>query len=104
LIVKDAFTIGSVPFVVSGSVAALADNVRSGMFNGYGNGWQANVTWTFPLVGPLRGNLSGQYTAINASGDVLGVPLTFGNQTWQFGGGVSVSFPVESGPFRLGPW
>ncbi len=106
LIVKDTFTVGSVPFVLSGSVAGLADNVKSGLFNGDGGGWQANATLTFPLVGPLRGNLFGQYTAINASGNVMGVPLTFDNQTWQFGGGVSVSFPVDTrrvAPFALGP-
>jgi hypothetical protein len=94
LIVNDAFAVGNVPFLFSGSIAALADNVKSGMFDGNGSGWQANAMLTFPL-GPVRGNLYAQYTDINASGNVLGSPLTFDNRTWQFGGGVTAAFSFE---------
>ncbi len=94
LIVNDAFAVGNVPFLFSGSIAALADNVKSGMFDGNGSGWQANAMLTFPL-GPVRGNLYAQYTDINASGNVLGSPLTFDNRTWLFGGGVTAAFSFE---------
>jgi len=96
LIVNDAFTVGNVPFLISGSIAALADNVKSGMFDGNGSGWQANTMFTFPL-GPVRGNLFAQYTAINASGSVLGVPETFDNRDWEFGGGITFTFSFGGG-------
>ena len=96
LIVNDAFAVGNVPFLFSGSIAALADNVRSGLFDGNGNGWQANAMLTFPL-GPVRGNLFAQYTAINASGGVLGVPETFENRDWEFGGGITFTSTFGGG-------
>jgi len=93
LIVNDAFKVGNIPFLLSGSVAALADNVKSGTFNGDGSGWQANAKVTFP-VGPVHANIFAQYTDINASGSPMGVPLTFNNQSWTFGGGITGSFTL----------
>ena len=93
LIVNDAFSIGNMPFVLSASAAALADNVKSGTFNGNGSGWQANAKLTFP-VGPVHANIFAQYTDINASGSPMGVPLTFNNQSWTFGGGLTGSWSL----------
>jgi hypothetical protein len=89
--VKDAFTLGNVPMVLSASAAALADNVKSGAFNGNGSGWQADAMLTFPL-GPVHGNLFTQFTGINASGSVMGVPLIYANRNWTFGGGLTGTF------------
>jgi hypothetical protein len=89
--VKDAFTLGNVPMVLSASAAALADNVKSGAFNGNGSGWQADAMLTFPL-GPVHGNVFTQFANINASGSVMGVPLTYANRNWTFGGGLTGTF------------
>jgi hypothetical protein len=46
---------------------------------------------TFPL-GPVHGNLFTQFANINASGSVMGVPLTYANRNWTFGGGLTGTF------------
>jgi len=85
------FHSGPLVGTLSAFAAYLADDVKSGTFNGNGPGWQANAKLTIP-VGPVHVNLFGQFTDINASGSPMGVPLTFKNESWTFGAGLSGSW------------
>jgi hypothetical protein len=87
-----AFSIADTPFVFSGSVAGLFDNLQTGAFNGNGNGVQARVQLMFPVPYlPLTGNVFAQYTDMNASGSTAGVPMSVNNQNWAVGAGLSMA-------------
>ncbi len=89
--VDKAFTVGMQPFNLNVTVAGLYDNLRAGAFNGNGGGVRANGTLSFP-IGPVIGNVYAQYANLNASGGNTGVPLTFKDEVWTVGFGVSYKF------------
>jgi len=93
VMVDKAFTVGTLPLDLSVTVAGLADHLRAaGSFSGNGDGWRANGTLSFPL-GPLTGNIYAQYANLNASGNTTGgVPLTFKDEVWTVGFGVTYKF------------
>jgi hypothetical protein len=91
--VDRAFTVGAEPFNLNVTVAGLYDNLRAGAFNGNGGGVRANGTLSFPL-GPVIGNVYAQYANLNASGSNTGVPLTFKDEVWTVGFGVTYKFGV----------
>jgi len=103
VMVDKAFTLGTLPLDLSVTVAGLADHLRTaGSFSGNGDGWRANGTLSFPL-GPLTGNIYAQYANLNASGNTTtGVPLTFKDEVWTVGFGVTYKFggtpPTTSSP------
>jgi hypothetical protein len=88
--VDKAFMIGAEPFDLGVTVAGLYDNLRAGAFNGNGGGVRANGTLSFPL-GPVIGNVYAQYANLN-SGSNTGVPLTFKDEVWTVGFGVTYKF------------
>jgi hypothetical protein len=89
--VDKVFRIGAEPFDLGVTVAGLYDNLRSGAFNGNGGGVRVNGTLSFPL-GPVIGNIYAQYADLNASGSNTGMPLTFKDEVWTVGFGVSYKF------------
>jgi hypothetical protein len=98
--VDKAFIVGMQPFNLNVTVAGLYDNLRAGAFNGNGGGVRANGTLSFP-IGPVIGNVYAQYANLNASGSNTGVPLTFKDEVWTVGFGVTYKFgapPAASTP------
>jgi hypothetical protein len=89
--VDKAFTVGAEPFDLNVTVAGLYDNLRAGAFNGNGGGVRVNGTLSFPL-GPVMGNIYAQYANLNASGSNTGVPLTYKDEVWTVGFGVTYKF------------
>lgn len=89
--IDKVFTIGMEPFDFNVTVAGLYDNLRAGAFNGNGGGVRVNGTLSFPL-GPVMGNIYAQYANLNASGSNTGVPLTFKDEVWTVGFGVTYKF------------
>jgi hypothetical protein len=93
--VDKAFVIGAEPFDLGVTVAGLYDNLRAGAFNGNGGGVRVNGTLSFPL-GPVVGNIYAQYANLNASGSNTGVPLTFKDEVWTVGFGVTFKFGASA--------
>jgi hypothetical protein len=89
--IDKAFVVGTEPFDLGVTVAGLYDNLRAGAFNGNGGGVRVNGTLSFPL-GPVIGNIYAQYANLNASGSNTGVPLTFKDEVWTVGFGVTYKF------------
>jgi hypothetical protein len=89
--IDKTFMVGSVPFDFSLTAAGLFDHLRSGAFGGNGGGARVSGNLSFP-IGAVRGNVFAQYTDMNASGSNTGVPLTFNNQNWLVGAGISYAF------------
>jgi hypothetical protein len=86
------FALGTMPFDLSITAAALSDHLRATAFGANGAGARASGMLSFPL-GPLSANIYAQYTDLNASGSTVGgVPLRYNNQNWAVGGGISYSF------------
>jgi len=88
--IDKTFAIGMEPFDFNVTVAGLYDNLRAGAFNGNGGGVRVNTMLSFPL-GPVNGNIYAQYANLNASGTNV-VPLTFKDQVWTVGFGLSYAF------------
>jgi len=103
VMVDKAFTVGTLPLDLNVTVAGLADHLRAaGAVSGNGDGWRANGTLSFPL-GPVTGNIYAQYADLHASGTTTtGVPLTFKDEVWTIGFGVTYKFgsapPTTSSP------
>ncbi len=91
VMIDKAFTVATVPFDLNVTVAGMADHLSAGAFSGNGAGWRANGVLSFPL-GPLTGNIYTQYANLNASGSNTGVPLTFKDEVWTVGFGVTYKF------------
>jgi hypothetical protein len=93
--IEKAFMIGAEPFDLGVTVAGLYDNLRAGAFNGNGGGVRVNGTLSFPL-GPVMGNIYAQYANLNASGSNTGAPLTFKDEVWTVGFGVTYKFGASA--------
>jgi hypothetical protein len=59
---------------------------------------RVNGLLSFPLTSSLNGNIHVQYANLNASGSNTGVPLTFNDEVWTVGAGISYRFGASSNP------